>query len=80
MSPFARSPEPLSVTVLVLPGSSMMTVASVLDPMRACNRISRDERIGWRAVSADGGPVELTCGLPLAVQGALGGEADRATC
>ena len=33
----------------------MMTVASALDPMRACNRISRDERIGWRAVSADGG-------------------------
>jgi transcriptional regulator GlxA family with amidase domain len=71
MDPFAPSSAPLSVTVLVLPGSSMLTVASVLDPMRACNRISREERIGWRAVSADGAPVELTCGLPLAVQGAL---------
>ena len=48
MNPFAPSAAPLSVTVLVLPGSSMLTVASVLDPMRACNRISRDERIGWR--------------------------------
>jgi transcriptional regulator GlxA family with amidase domain len=74
MEPFVSSHAPLSVTVLVLPASSMMTVASVLDPMRACNRISRDERIGWRAVSADGAPVELTCGLPLAVQGRL--EAD----
>ena len=47
MNPFAPSAAPLSVTVLVLPGSSMMTVASVLDPMRACNRISRGERIAW---------------------------------
>jgi AraC family transcriptional regulator, glycine betaine-responsive activator len=75
MNLFAPSHAPLSVTVLVLPGSSMMTVASVLDPMRACNRISGDERIVWRAVSADGAPVELSCGLPLAVHGALGAAA-----
>lgn len=75
MNPFAPSPASLSVTVLVLPGSSMLTVASVLDPMRACNRISRDERIAWRAVSADGAPVGLTCGLPLAVHGALAADA-----
>ena len=73
MNPFAPSAAPLSVTVLVLPGSSMMTVASVLDPMRACNRISRGERIAWRAVSADGAPVELTCGLPLAGAGSARG-------
>ena len=40
----------------------MLTVASVLDPMRACNRISRDERIGWRAVSVDGAPVSSPAG------------------
>ena len=75
MNPFAPSAAPLSVTVLVLPGSSMLTVASVLDPMRACNRISRGERIAWAAVSTDGAPVELTCGLPLQVQGALAADA-----
>lgn len=72
MDPFTPSPAPLSVTVLVLAGSSMLTVASVVDPMRACNRISRDERIAWRAVGADCIAVELTCGLPLAVQGTIG--------
>ena len=75
MNPFAPSAAPLSVTVLVLPGSSMLTVASVLDPMRACNRISRGERIAWAAVSTDGAPVELTCGLPLQVQGVLAADA-----
>lgn len=74
MSPFAPSAQPMTVTVLLLPGSSMLTVASVLDPMRACNRIGGTARFDWRAVSAEGNAVELTCGLPLAVQGRFGGE------
>ena len=74
MSPLAPSPGPLAVTLLLLPGSSMLTVASVVDPMRACNRIGRTARIDWRATSADGAPVELTCGLPLAVQGGFRGD------
>ena len=32
--------EPFRLAVLVLPGSSMMTVASVLDPWRALNRVA----------------------------------------
>jgi transcriptional regulator GlxA family with amidase domain len=75
MDPFAPSAAPLAVTVLILPGSSMMTVASVLDPMRALNRIAREERIAWRAVSGDGAPVTLSAGLPLAVHGGFGAEA-----
>jgi transcriptional regulator GlxA family with amidase domain len=71
MTLFDASPDPLSVTVLVLPECSMMTVASVIEPMRACNRISRGERIAWRVVTLDGGPVPLSCGLPLASQGRL---------
>ena len=35
MSIFEPAAAPLSVTILVLPGSSMMTVASTLDPLRA---------------------------------------------
>lgn len=70
-TPFAPEPSPLGVTVLVLPESSMMTVASVLDPMRACNRLAGTERVRWRMVTGDGGPVALTTGLTLAAQGRL---------
>ena len=66
--------SPFKVTVLLLPGSSMLTVASVLDPMRACNRIGGTARIDWRATSLDGLPVELSCGLPVAVHGRFGGD------
>jgi transcriptional regulator GlxA family with amidase domain len=63
--------DSLAVTLLVLPECSMMTVASALDPLRACNRISGAERVAWRIVTLDGAPVALSCGLPLVAQGPL---------
>ncbi len=48
-----------------------MSLASVLDPMRAANRISGREVFRWRLLSADGKPVVLTCGVPIAVEGTL---------
>ena len=57
---------PFAVTVVVLPGSSLMTVASVIDPWRALNRVSGAERAAWRVVTPEGGAVPMTCGLPLA--------------
>ena len=71
MSIFEPAAAPLSVTILVLPGSSMMTVASTLDPLRACNRLGHAERIAWRVVTPDGEPATLSCGLALAAQGRL---------
>ena len=66
---------PFSVTVLVLPGSSLMTVASVIDPWRALNRVSGAERAVWRVVTPEGGAVPMTCGLPLSGE-AMPGDAD----
>jgi transcriptional regulator GlxA family with amidase domain len=71
MSIFDPAPAPLAVTVLVLPESSMMTVASTLEPMRACNRVGHAERILWRVVTLNGAPVALSCGLPLMPHGRL---------
>lgn len=71
MTIFDPNPDPLSVTLLVLPESSMMTVASTLEPLRACNRISGQERVAWRVVTMDGAPVTLSCGLPLSSHGRL---------
>ncbi|NRQ14620.1 HTH-type transcriptional regulator CdhR [Ensifer sesbaniae] len=46
-----------------------MSLASVLDPMRAANRISGRDVFRWRLLSADGKPVTLTCGVPIVVDG-----------
>jgi len=55
------------VTILVLPESSMMCVASVLEPLRAANRVVGKSRYKWELTSLSGGPVSLTCNIPLTV-------------
>ena len=61
--------EHFSVTVLILPLSSLMTVASTIDPMRAANRIAGREVFLWKLVSPRGLAVNLTCGISLPVNG-----------
>lgn len=71
MSVFSPSNETLDVTLLVIPESSMMSLASVLDVMRAANRLSRRNLFRWQLLTLDGNPATLTCGLPITPQGAL---------
>ena len=59
----------LRFTILVLPGSSIMCVASTVDPLRAANRIVGRRVFEWSFVSADGRPPATTAGLPIAVDG-----------
>ncbi|WP_046119613.1 GlxA family transcriptional regulator [Ensifer aridi] len=59
----------IEVVVVVLPESSIMSLASVLDPMRAANRVAGREVFRWRLLSGDGQAVMLTCGVPIAVNG-----------
>ena len=66
---FSPDPAPLKVTILVLSGSSLMSVASTVDPLRAANRIAGDTVFDWRVVSVDGEPATTTSGLPIAVSG-----------
>jgi transcriptional regulator GlxA family with amidase domain len=63
MSVFAPSEEKLRVTLLVLPESSMMSLASVLDTMRAANRIASRELFEWKLATLNGKPARLTCDL-----------------
>jgi transcriptional regulator GlxA family with amidase domain len=67
------SPErvTLRVTFLVLSGASIMCVASAVDPLRAANRISGGAVFEWSLVSPDGEPPLTSCGIPIAVSGAL---------
>ena len=68
---FAPARGSLTLAVLVLPHSSILEVASALDPLRAANRHLGHEGFRWRVVSPDGGPVPLTCGIELPSTGAL---------
>ena len=69
---FAPSAQPLTLALLVLPQSSILEVASTLDPLRSANRHLGSEAYRWRVVSPDGRAVPLTCGIELASIGTLG--------
>lgn len=64
---FQPSNQPLTVTILVLPDASLMSMAATVDPMRAANRISGQRPYHWKVVSMDGRPVTTSCGLTLQV-------------
>lgn len=71
MSSLKSSDRDVKVVVVVLPESSIMSLASVLDPMRAANRVAGRTLFDWKILSPDGAPVLLTCGVVIAVDGAF---------
>jgi len=71
MSIFTNSESTLQVTILVLPESSMLVLASMIDPMRAANRLSERQCFTWKIVTTDGLPVECTCGLQITPDGKI---------
>jgi transcriptional regulator GlxA family with amidase domain len=68
---FAPADAPLTIALLILPQSSILEVASALDPLRSANRFLGREAYRWRVVSPDGAPVPLTCGIELPAEGPL---------
>lgn len=73
MAIFSVTDQSLRVCLLVLPESSMMSLASTLDTMRAANRIASRVLFEWQIVTLDGNPATLTCGIPIAAQSNLAG-------
>jgi transcriptional regulator GlxA family with amidase domain len=65
MSIFEPSTEILNVTLLVLPDSSMMSLASALDTMRAANRIASSHLFEWKIITLNGKPARLTCDISI---------------
>jgi len=68
MDVFSPSNAPQRVTILVLPGSSMMSVACTIDPLRAANRLAHGTIFDWAVQTVDGGSALLSCGLPLSIE------------
>ena len=67
MSILNPSDKVCQVSILVLPESSMMCVASVLEPIRAANRVAGKKLYEWQLTSLTGEPVTMTCDVPLAI-------------
>jgi transcriptional regulator GlxA family with amidase domain len=63
MNIFISSADKLRVTLLVLPDSSMMSLASALDTMRAANRIANRDLFTWNIATINGKSARLTCDL-----------------
>lgn len=63
--------QPLRVNLLVLPGSSLMTYASAVDPLRVANRVAARTVFDWRLISTDGNAPLSSAGLALPVGGAF---------
>lgn len=66
------SDQPLAMAVLLLPRFSMIALASVLEPFRIANRLAGRTLYAWRFVSARGGMVEASNGLPIRAELAVG--------
>ena len=59
------------VVIVVLPGSSMMTCAAIIDPLRAANRLSSMPLFTWEILGINRKPIALTCGIELPSDGVL---------
>jgi transcriptional regulator GlxA family with amidase domain len=62
---------PIRVTFLLAPQFPMLAFAAAIDPLRVTNRLSGKPLFEWRLASVDGGPVEASNGIPIAVHDAL---------
>jgi transcriptional regulator GlxA family with amidase domain len=57
--------------ILLLPETNLILLASVIEPLRAANRIAGRDLYRWKLHSPDGTPVHTTCEIPIAVAGAF---------
>ena len=72
------SSDTLDIDILVLPETNLILVASVIEPLRAANRISGQELYRWRIFSPDGEPVETRSRIPVPVDGPFRPEQETA--
>ncbi|MBL0371675.1 GlxA family transcriptional regulator [Rhizobium sp. KVB221] len=57
--------------ILAFPETTVILLASVIEPLRAANRIAGETLYQWRLLSPDGKPVETTAQIDIPVDGAF---------
>jgi len=55
------------VGILVLPNFSHLTLASVIEPMRVANKVTRRGLYQWQLIGIEGGPVESSSGIAIRI-------------
>lgn len=70
--------QPMSIDILAFPGTTLILLASVIEPLRAANRITGAELYAWRILSMDGRPVETTAGIDIPAASAFRAEHETA--
>ena len=61
-----RQTEPQTFAFLLVPGLSMMSLSSAIEPLRSLNRLARSDAYHWRLASLDGGAIEASNGISFA--------------
>lgn len=67
-----KAPAPRRIGFLLIPGFSLLSYASAVEPLRAANRLSGRPLYTWIHVSAQGRPVEASSGLVIAADKKVG--------
>ncbi len=60
-----RDREPQIFVFLLVPGLSMMSLASAMEPLRSLNRLAGREAYAWRLASLDGAPMLASNGIAI---------------
>lgn len=68
---FENPDQPIEIDILAFADTTVILLASVIEPLRAANRIAGRTLYSWRLFSPDGRPVETTAGIPIPVEGAF---------
>lgn len=68
---FDAPDQTVEIDILAFPETTVILLASVIEPLRAANRIAGRALYGWRLLSLDGRPVETTAGIDMPVDGAF---------
>lgn len=66
---FTETDQTLDIDILVVPDTNLLLVASVIEPLRAANRIAGMDLYRWRIFSPDGQPIETRSRIPIPVDG-----------
>ncbi|CAN7452734.1 GlxA family transcriptional regulator [Pararhizobium sp. LjRoot255] len=67
----APKDETQHIDLLVLPETNLILVASVIEPLRAANRIAGKVLYDWEIFSPDGKAIETKSGIPIPVAGSF---------
>ena len=69
LSAILEAGRPISIDLLVIPGCSLLTTSSTVEPLRAANRQAGRKVFDWRFVSVDGTPPVTSSGIAWPVSG-----------